>query len=140
MKTFTVDDPRLGRLTYTDEKRYLWLLSVLFPLIPLIGIGLMNWSGWEWTLWLPLVFLYVLIPLLDYLFPNDRSNPPEQLVPQLENRRLLPDTQPPDGSAAFLYPDRRSLVCCQSRSELVGDAGDRSDGRRYQRFWHQYGS
>lgn len=84
MKTFTVDDPRLGRLTYTDEKRYLWLLSVLFPLIPLIGIGLMNWSGWEWTLWLPLVFLYVFIPLLDHLFPNDRSNPPEQLVPQLE--------------------------------------------------------
>ena len=35
-------------------------------------------------LWTPLVFLYVMIPLLDYLFPNDRSNPPEQIVPQLE--------------------------------------------------------
>jgi alkane 1-monooxygenase len=84
MKTFTIDDPRLGRISYTDKKRYLWMLSVLFPLIPLIGIGLMRWSGWEWTLWVPLVFLYVFIPLLDHLFPNDRSNPPEQVVPQLE--------------------------------------------------------
>ncbi|MBT8047638.1 MAG: alkane 1-monooxygenase [Xanthomonadales bacterium] len=84
MKTFTVDDPRLGLIQYTDKKRYLWLVSVLFPLIPLVGMGLMNGTGKEWTLWIPLVFLYAFIPLLDHLFPNDRSNPPEQLVPQLE--------------------------------------------------------
>jgi alkane 1-monooxygenase len=84
MKTFTVDDPDLGRISYIDQKRYLWLLSVLFPLIPLVSMGLMKWSGREWALWIPLVFLYIGIPLLDYLFPNDRSNPPEQVVPQLE--------------------------------------------------------
>jgi len=84
MKTFTFDDPLLGRITYVDKKRYLWLFSALFPLIPLIGMGLMEWSGQEWTLWIPLVFLYLVIPLLDYLFPNDSSNPPEQVVPQLE--------------------------------------------------------
>lgn len=84
MKAYTFDDPALGQINYTDGKRYLWLLSVLFPLIPLIGMGLMRWSGLEWTLWIPLVFLYAFIPLLDYLFPNDASNPPEQIVPQLE--------------------------------------------------------
>ena len=84
MKTFTIDDPRLGLIHYADKKRYLWLLSVLIPLIPLVGMGLMNWSGQQWMLWIPLVFLYIVIPLLDYLFPNDSSNPPEQLVPQLE--------------------------------------------------------
>ena len=84
MKTFTYDDPGLGLVTYVDRKRYLWLASVLFPLVPLVSIGLMNWSGQEWTLWIPLVFLYLVIQLLDYLFPNDRSNPPEQVVPQLE--------------------------------------------------------
>jgi alkane 1-monooxygenase len=84
MKIFTVDDPELGRIDYVDRKRHLWLLSVFFPLIPLIGMGLMEWSDREWTLWIPLVFLYLVIPLLDYLFPNDRSNPPEQVVPQLE--------------------------------------------------------
>jgi len=84
MKTFTFDDPELGPVTYVDRKRYLWLASVLFPLVPLVSIGLMSWIGREWALWVPLVFLYLVIPLLDYLFPNDRSNPPEQVVPQLE--------------------------------------------------------
>lgn len=84
MKTYTFDDPDLGRISYTDEKRYLWMLSVLFPLIPFVGMGLMDRTGYQWTLWLPLVFLYAVIPLLDYLFPNDRNNPPEQVVPQLE--------------------------------------------------------
>lgn len=84
MKTYTFDDPVLGRISYIDHKRYLWLIAVFFPLIPLIGMGLMSWSGQQWMLWIPLVFLYFVIPLLDYLFPNDRSNPPEQIVPQLE--------------------------------------------------------
>ncbi len=84
MKTYTFDDAQLGEISYTDRKRYLWMVSVLFPLFPLAGMGLMAWSGEEWTLWAPLIFVYTVIPLLDYLFPNDRSNPPEQLVPQLE--------------------------------------------------------
>lgn len=84
MKTFTFDDPILGRMQYSDHKRHLWLLSVLIPLIPFAGMGLMHWSGQQLTLWIPLVFLYLVIPLLDHLFPNDRSNPPEQVVPQLE--------------------------------------------------------
>jgi len=81
---YTFDDALVGRVSYTDNKRYLWLVAVLFPLIPLIGMGLMAGSGREWTLWIPLAFFYLVIPLLDYLFPNDRSNPPEQVVPQLE--------------------------------------------------------
>jgi len=84
MKAYTFEDPELGHISYVDPKRYLWLLSVLFPLIPLLSIGMMKWSGKEWMLWVPLLSLYVVIPLLDYLFPNDRSNPPEQIVPQLE--------------------------------------------------------
>ncbi len=84
MKTYTIDDPELGQISYMDDKRYLWLIAVLFPLYPLIAMGLMNWSGKEWMLWIPLLFIYVFIPVLDYLFPNDRNNPPEQIVPQLE--------------------------------------------------------
>ncbi len=84
MKTYTFDDPDLGQISYVDGKRYLWLMSVLFPLVPLIGMGLMVWSGQQWVLWVPLLFLYAFIPLLDRLFPNDRCNPPEQIVPQLE--------------------------------------------------------
>ncbi|MBT8039100.1 MAG: alkane 1-monooxygenase [Xanthomonadales bacterium] len=84
MKTFTFDDPELGTIRYTDRKRYLWLFSVFFPLIPFIGMGLSLWNGSEWVLWLPLLAVYILIPILDFIFPNDASNPPEQVVPQLE--------------------------------------------------------
>lgn len=84
MKTYTFNDLQGGQVSYVDHKRYLWMLSVLFPLIPLIGIGLFTRSAMEWTLWVPLAFVYLVIPLLDYLFSNDRSNPPQQLVPQLE--------------------------------------------------------
>ena len=93
LKTYTFDDPVEGRITYTDNKRHLWPVAVLFPLIPFIGMGLMTLSGQEWTLWLPLLGVYAGVPLLDYLFPNDASNPPEQIVPQLEADpyyRLLP--------------------------------------------------
>lgn len=84
MKTYTFNDPEKGLITYKDLKRYLWLIAVVFPLVPLLSMGLMVWSGAEWMLWVPLVSLYLLIPVLDYLFPNDSSNPPEQIVPQLE--------------------------------------------------------
>lgn len=84
MKTFTINDPEQGIIEYVDHKRYLWLFSVFFPLIPFIGMGLSLWNGGEWALWLPLLAVYTLIPLLDHLFPNDASNPPEALVPQLE--------------------------------------------------------
>ena len=84
MKTYTFDDPALGQITYSDSKRYLWLIAVLFPLVPFAGMGLFAWSASEWTIWAPLIAVYALVPFLDYLFPNDASNPPEQVVPQLE--------------------------------------------------------
>lgn len=84
MKTYTIDDPDNGTIRYCDRKRYLWLLAVVFPLIPFTGIALVGWTGQEWTAWIPLVGIYALIPLLDALFPKDANNPPEAIVPQLE--------------------------------------------------------
>jgi len=84
MKAFSIDDPTLGRIRYVDRKRHLWLLSVLFPLIPFVGMGLVLATGLQWLLWVPLAFVYGVIPLLDAAFPHDRSNPPEPVVPLLE--------------------------------------------------------
>jgi alkane 1-monooxygenase len=84
VKTYSVNDPVQGVIRYRDDKRYLWLLSVLFPLLPFVGVGLYARSGREWTLWLPLVAVYGLIPLFDLLFPRDANNPPEAVVPALE--------------------------------------------------------
>lgn len=38
-------------------------------------------------LWVPLLFYYGAIPLLDIAIGEDRSNPPEAIVPQLEDDR-----------------------------------------------------
>ena len=84
MKTYTFDDPELGQISYRDNKRYLWLVAAIFPLIPFVGMGLVAWSGQQWTMWIPFVAVYLLVPLLDYVFENDATNPPEQVVPQLE--------------------------------------------------------
>ena len=87
MKEFTYDDPELGQVRYVDHKRHLWLLSVVFPLVPFVGIGPALWTGREWLLWLPLALTYGIVPLLDHFLANDRSNPPEQVLPQLEADR-----------------------------------------------------
>ena len=79
MKTYTAIDSNGKVIQYVDRKRYLWVLSVLFPLVPFIGMALAISSGAQWVLWLPLLGLYALLPLLDGLFPNDKSNPPEEL-------------------------------------------------------------
>ena len=84
MKSYTFEVVNLGRIECVVEKRYLWLCSVFFPLIPFVGMGLFLCHRSEWLWWLPLAAVYVLIPLLDHVFPNDASNPPEANVPQLE--------------------------------------------------------
>jgi alkane 1-monooxygenase len=69
---------------YRDPKRWAWWFSLGVP--ALIGLGpvLMLWLGNPWMLWLPVVFLYVAVPLADALLGEERSNPPESAVAQLE--------------------------------------------------------
>jgi len=84
MKTFILEHPMNGGAAYRDRKRYLWLASMLYPLLALSGIGLYLLSGSEWMLLTPLASIYGGASLLDWLLGEDRSNPPEELVPQLE--------------------------------------------------------
>ncbi len=69
---------------YVDAKRPAWLLSVLFPLLLPAAIALHARFGSEAWFLLPLVVVYAGVPLLDWLFGEDLSNPPEAVVPQLE--------------------------------------------------------
>lgn len=86
-KVYAADDPRLGRVTYRDRKRFWWSLSVLYPLLPFTGMAAHAWTGWQLALGVPLVISYGLMPLLDYLIGEDGNNPPEAVVPQLEQDR-----------------------------------------------------
>lgn len=74
-------------LDWRDRKRPLWLLSLLVP--SLIGAGPLLAAGFgdpRW-LWAPIGIAYLLLPLADLLIGEDRSNPPESQVPELEEDR-----------------------------------------------------
>lgn len=67
-----------------DRKRHLWSLGAPILLLPVIGDLLVRASGLSLFYWTPLLFLYGVIPLLDWWIGSDRSNPPESAVPALE--------------------------------------------------------
>ncbi|PKM30841.1 MAG: alkane 1-monooxygenase [Gammaproteobacteria bacterium HGW-Gammaproteobacteria-11] len=70
---------------YVDHKRHLWLFSLLVPCTALVGPLLYLFvSPKVLWLWLPTLFAYGVIPLLDALIGEDQSNPPEEAVPALE--------------------------------------------------------
>ncbi len=85
--TYTLDHPAKGRIEYTDKKRYLWLSSLTMPLFPMLGIFLYFAFESQWMLTIPLIFTYFVIPFLDFAIGSDQNNPPEELVPQLEEDR-----------------------------------------------------
>jgi alkane 1-monooxygenase len=84
---YVANDPLAGQVQYRDRKRWAWLLSVVFPLLPLAGLAAHSASGMEIALGLPLLISYGLMPLLDWLIGEDENNPPECVVPQLEQDR-----------------------------------------------------
>ncbi|AJD48670.1 alkane 1-monooxygenase [Isoalcanivorax pacificus W11-5] len=85
--TYQINHPEKGLIQYTDQKRYLWMASILLPLLAVSGVAGYFWLTSEWALLAPLVFLYGVVPALDNLFGSDENNPPEELVPQLEEDR-----------------------------------------------------
>ncbi|HYD96624.1 MAG TPA: alkane 1-monooxygenase [Noviherbaspirillum sp.] len=72
---------------YRDRKRYAWLLSLFVPALVAAGPLLYYLVPDPRVLWVPVAVSYVAFPLLDFLFGKDRSNPPEEFVPALEQDR-----------------------------------------------------
>ena len=83
MIDYHFNDPAKGRVSYTDLKRHMWLISVFMPLLPLSGVILFYQTGEQLMLLLPLCG-YVVMPILDWLIGSDANNPPEEIVPQLD--------------------------------------------------------
>lgn len=70
---------------YLDKKRYAWLFSVIGPGLSMVGtVAVSFFDASTWLLFFPLVFFYGLIPLLDFCWGEDTSNPPESEVHALE--------------------------------------------------------
>lgn len=83
--TATARDGRT--VAWRDGKRLAWLLSVVYPLVPLVGVLLHARTGEPLMLAAPLLIGYGLMPLLDALIGEDLNNPPEEVVAQLEADR-----------------------------------------------------
>ena len=93
MTTYTLEHSQKGLITYTDKKRWLWLSAIIWSLLPLPIMALFLVTNNPWSLIVPLEIGFLLVPLLDYVIGTDTSNPPEEIVPQLEAdpfyRRIL---------------------------------------------------
>jgi alkane 1-monooxygenase len=76
-----------GAAAWTDRKRYLWMLGFTVMLLPLTGVQLAQATGASIFYWFAPLFIYTVIPLLDWLIGADASNPPESAVPALEADR-----------------------------------------------------
>ncbi len=72
---------------YVDRKRWLWLLSVAYPLQPFVSIALHYHTGNELWFLLTLFGNYIVAPLLDHVIGEDENNPPEEVVMQLDQDR-----------------------------------------------------
>ena len=79
------DDGRVVR--YVDRRRWLWTLSLLWPVLPVISCLLAMAYQQPAAYWLTLVIWYLIVPVLDFLLPTDSSNPPPEVVAQLEADR-----------------------------------------------------
>lgn len=87
MRAYTTTLPSGVAVQYVDRKRWLWSMSVLYPLLPCLGIALHAGTDQQAWLLLPLAFGYVFGPVMDFLIGEDPTNPPEAIVPQLDQDR-----------------------------------------------------
>jgi alkane 1-monooxygenase len=75
------DGTCVASVRYVDGKRYLWVLSLTGPIIPMLAIALyFLTASLFWTVF-PMLYTFVLVPLIDAIMGEDTHNPPEEVVP-----------------------------------------------------------
>ncbi|MGI9201888.1 MAG: alkane 1-monooxygenase [Woeseiaceae bacterium] len=84
MKEYVAALPNGGQIKYIDKKRWFWTLSLPYALLPFAGIIPHALTGNEWWFGFPLLLVYVLGPILDWILGEDRNNPPQEVISQLE--------------------------------------------------------
>ena len=73
---------------WRDEHRYIWAIGLVAPALPLVSAGLVALGAGSVLWWLTPVFVYAVIPLLDWWLGEDTTNPPEGVVAVLEEDRF----------------------------------------------------
>ncbi len=81
------DEVDLNPATWSDPKRYFWLLGIIVPLVPFEAWFLVSLTGFGGFWLLGPVFIFVLFPLLDLGLGLDSTNPPDSVLKWLEQDR-----------------------------------------------------
>jgi alkane 1-monooxygenase len=72
---------------WRDKKRYLWLVALVMPSLLFIAIGMYSLTAWAIWLWIGPIVILGIVPVIDFMTGRDTSNPPADLIEQLENDR-----------------------------------------------------
>ena len=70
---------------WRDRKRYLWLMGLVVPSLAFVALGLYALTHWGLFLWTGPIVIFVIVPLADLIIGIDTSNPPDEMIEELEN-------------------------------------------------------
>jgi alkane 1-monooxygenase len=73
--------------TWSDKKRYLWLIGLVVPSLAFLAILGYASTGWGVWLWLGPIIILGVVPAIDLMTGLDRSNPPDDVIEALESDR-----------------------------------------------------
>lgn len=73
--------------SWTDKKRYLWLIGLVVPSLAFIGFGAWWLTGWGVWFWIGPIVILGIVPAIDLVAGLDRSNPPDDVIEALEQDR-----------------------------------------------------
>ena len=77
----------LNPASWTDSKRYAWLLGLIVPLLPFLAWGSVELTGIGAFWFFGPVLVFVIFPLLDVVVGMDAENPPDSIIKWLEQDR-----------------------------------------------------
>ncbi len=81
------DEVEVNPASWSDGKRYAWLLGIVVPLAPFIAWGSVALSGWGGFYFFGPLLVFVAFPILDIVVGMDSSNPPDSVLKYLEQDR-----------------------------------------------------
>ena len=81
------EEIELNPATWSDPKRYAWLLGLVVPFAPFIAWGIVTATGFDFFWLFGPLLVFAFFPLLDIAIGVDPSNPPDSVLKWLEQDR-----------------------------------------------------
>src|SRR5690606_3223158 len=81
------EEVKLNPATWTDSKRYAWLLGLFVPFLPFIAWAAVEVTGWSVFWFIGPFVIFAVFPILDIVIGLDSENPPDSVLKWLEQDR-----------------------------------------------------